>query len=93
MNYKYKIGLICYTSWCGIGFVRGVNSHNFSHFKNETKEPIIYTNSFIYGFFGLFMYANPIFLPISIYKEIYRLEVDIRNLENEKKSRFYNDIL
>ena len=93
MNNKYKIGLVCYTSWCGLGFVRGVNSHIYMHNKLNPKDPVIYSNSVIYGLFGLIMYANPILFPIGIHKEIYRLEVNMRNLENEKKSKYYNDLL
>ena len=30
---------------------------------------------------------------LTIYKEIYRLEIYLRNLENEKNSDFYNKLL
>jgi len=93
MNYKYIIGIVSFTSWTGLGFVRGINSYKYDHKKYESKEPIIYTNSVIYGLFGVIMYANPIFLPFAICKEVYRLEVNVRNLEKEKNSSFYNDII
>ena len=39
------------------------------------------------------MYLNPFLLPIFIYKELYRLEVNIRGLDEEKKERKYNGLL
>jgi hypothetical protein len=39
------------------------------------------------------MYGNPVLFPLSIYKEIYRLEINMRKLENEKLNFFYNELL
>lgn len=39
------------------------------------------------------MYGHPIFLPIILHIELYRLEINSRNLENEKKSRYYNELI
>ena len=89
-NYKYKIAIISYTSWCGVGFLRGINSYNYSHNKYESY---LYTSSIIEGIFGIILYANPILFPFTLYKEIYRLEINSRNLENEKKSRYYNELI
>lgn len=93
MNYKYSIAMIGYSGWCGLGFIRGVHSYKYTHNKYDKNEPYIYSNSIIEGFFGIVMYANPILLPFAIHKELYRLEINIRNLENEKKSRYYNDLI
>ena len=93
MKIKYSIAIISYTSWCGLGFIRGINSYEYNYNKYNKNEPYIYSNSILNGFFGIFMYANPFFLPFSIYKEIYRLEINLRNIENEKTSRFYNDLM
>lgn len=87
MRYKYPL-IIGYTSWCGLGFYRGLN-----YYKYKTKTNHLYTDSFIQGFFGLFIYTNPVFLPFTTYKELYRLEVNMRNLQEEKKSDYYNTIL
>jgi hypothetical protein len=38
------------------------------------------------------MYLNPLFLPIFIYKESYRLEVNVRGLDEEKKTSKYNEV-
>lgn len=93
MKNKYIFGLVCYSSWCGLGFVRGVNSHFYTYKKYETKDPMLYSNLITHGLFGVIIYANPFFLPFFISKEIYRIEVNVRNLEKEKKSEYYNILL
>ena len=94
MKYKYPI-VTCYTSWCGLGFIRGIKSYNYNYTYKENKEnkKYIYLDSMYNGFFGILMYANIALFPYLIYKELYRLEVNIRNLENEKKSKLYIDII
>ena len=91
---KYSIPIICYTCWCGLGFVRGANSYKYRHNKYEINHgPYIYSEMTINGFFGIIIYGHPIFLLLTMYKEIYRLESNIRNLEDQKKSDFYNNLL
>jgi hypothetical protein len=92
MKIKYTISIIGYTGWCGLGFIRGVNYYKYRHNKYDKEKPYIYLNSCFDGFFGIIMYANPILLPITLHKELYRLEINIRNLENEKNSKYYNDL-
>ena len=46
-----------------------------------------------YGIFGIIMYVNPVTFPAVFAKEIYRLEVNIRGLNENKEKDFYNDIL
>lgn len=92
MKFKHKICLLGYTSWCCLGFMRGINYYNYTHYKYEKNQPYFYTSSFLNGIFGIIMYGNPILIPITLYKEIYRLEINVRNLESEKKSKFYNDL-
>ena len=53
----------------------------------------MYTKSIPYGIYGILFYGNPFLLPVIIFKELYRLEVNIRNLEDEKDSNFYNDLI
>lgn len=89
MNNKKLLSIIGYTGWCGLGFYRGINYYKYNHNKYETKENFLYSSSIVYGFYGLFIYANPFLLPILSYKEIYRLECNVRNLENEKKEYYY----
>ena len=72
--------------WAGLGFGRGVNSYNYSH-----KGPYLYSSSFMYGVLGLVIYVNPAFLPLTTYKELYRLEINIRDI-NEKNDKYYNEL-
>lgn len=97
LNNKYSLLTLGYTAWFGLGFVRGIQSYKYNHNKfiynkSTNPEPIIYINSICYGCFGILIYGNPIFLPVSLYKEIYRLEVNLRKLENEKNTDFYNNL-
>ena len=92
MKYKYSV-IAGYSSWCGLGFIRGINYYKYTHNNYHKNESYVYSNSIIDGIHGIFIYGNPIFLPITIHKELYRLEITIRNLENEKKSKYYNDLI
>lgn len=94
MNIQKPLSLLGYVGWCGLGFIRGIQSYKYNHHKyNKKEEPCLYTNSIFNGVYGIMLYGNPIFLPLFIYKEIYRLEINARNLEAEKNSHFYNDLL
>ena len=92
MKIKYCMAIGC-TSWSGLGFYRGLNYYKYNLDKYEIKKNYLYSDSIIHGFFGVFMYVNPAFLPFIIYKELYRLEVNVRNLQDEKNSKYYNDII
>jgi hypothetical protein len=83
-----KLLLIGYMGWSGLGFIRGVN-----YYKFDKAKPYIYSYLCMNGLLGTFIYATPIFMPFCIHKEIYRLEINVRKLENEKKSRYYNDLI
>ena len=91
-NIKRLLPILGYSSWCGLGFIRGINSYKYNHNKDEKKENYLYINSVCYGFFGVSIYCNPFLLPVTVYKEIYRLEVNTRNLENEKNTSYYNNL-
>ncbi len=91
MCIKPSLSIIGYSAWCGLGFFRGINSYIYNYKKYD--EPAMYINSVGYGIFGIIIYGNPIFLPFILYKEVYRIEVNMRNLETEKKSDFYNNLL
>jgi hypothetical protein len=87
------IPLLGYTSWCGLGFIRGVKSYTYQYEKTKTTlETYLYLNAVGYGCCGILFYANPFLMPLSFYKEIYRLEVTLRQLEKEKHTDYYSQL-
>ncbi len=93
MIQKNNLFRASYASWCVLGFYRGVNDYNYSIKRSRNKKNILYIDSIRTGFLGSFIYGFPLIFPLLIYKEIYRLEVDIRNLEHEKETDFYNRLI
>ena len=98
MNKIVSIGIY---GWPVLGFKRGMNSYDYNFSKDklsrqkysEPHESPLYLDKVGWGFLGVSFYILPVFCFIAVYKEIYRLEVNIRHLEDEKKSRFYNELL
>jgi hypothetical protein len=79
--------------WSLLGFYRGQNSYDYIYSKDYYKyETYLYSKRIIHGFFGMAMYALPVFIFITIPKELFRLEVNIRNLEYEKNEDYYNKL-
>jgi hypothetical protein len=84
------------TSWGALGFYRGLNEYDYKFEKNKQNKyqdykPYLYSNKFSNGIFGCLFYLNPAFLIISFPKEIYRLEVNVRGMEDEKNTDRYNE--
>ena len=84
-----------------MGFYRGIKhyDYNFESRKKPNNNPYLYSRELKHctmkltdGFLGLFFYINPFMCFITIPKEIYRLEVNIRKLEDEKKTDYYNNL-
>jgi hypothetical protein len=97
MDKKTQIKIAIGTLWSLLGFKRGVNEYNYNNEKyndknKENPNPNFYTSKIPYGFVGTLLYLNPFLFPIKLYKELYRLEVNIRGLESEKKSDYYNEL-
>jgi hypothetical protein len=92
MKNKYFM-IIGSTSWCGLGFYRGIKQYKYDIDKYKIKNTYLYSDAIIKGFFGVLLYVNPVFLPFIMYKELYRLEVNVRNLQDEKNSEYYNSII
>ena len=82
------------TCWGILGFNRGIDEYDYKHKYNEYyKKKYFYTDRIFNGFFGSIVYINPAFVPLIIYKEIYRLEVNYRGLEDEKNNENYYKII
>jgi hypothetical protein len=92
-NIKKFISPSLCIGWCLLGFYRGQNSYDYRYSKDYYKyESYLYSQRIIHGFFGMAMYALPVFIFITIPKELFRLEVNIRNLEYEKNEDYYNKL-
>lgn len=93
------ISLSIFTGWSILGFRRGMQQYTYRYNKNNndsfygTKETFLYSTKILHGLLGTFLYINPLFLfPITL-KELYRLEVNIRNLEKEKNTEYYHELI
>ena len=62
-----------------------INKYTYKYEFRYTKPYYFYTDSIMHGFMGTFFYINPFTFPIMFFKEIYRLEVNMRNELNELK--------
>jgi hypothetical protein len=97
-NKKDILLLTGYTSWCLLGFKRGLESYEY-FFKYNVYSDVNYNYTYLYsgkllnGCFGTILYASPIFIIPMMVKEVYRLEVNLRNLEAAKKSDYYNELI
>jgi hypothetical protein len=79
-----------------LGFKRGINSYDYKYNKNNinksltSKEPYFYSHKICSGLYGIIIYTNPVLFFVVVPKEIYILEVNLRGLEDEKKTDYYN---
>ena len=84
--------LIPIASWTILGFKRGWNEYDYNfnkYYKNDNKT-YLYTTKIALGLVGFIFYINPFCLPLTVTREMYRLEVNLRGLENEKNTDRYN---
>lgn len=91
-----------------VGIYRGINYYNYSYQnkiknykthkmqypKTTMKIPKYYVSDAITnGCIGFIIYCNPITMPYAVYKEILRLEINIRGYDDEKETDKYHDLL
>ena len=76
------------TIWGGIGFKRGIDMYDHDLKQHKREHEFLYVKQLYYGLSGSIVYVNPAFIFITIPKELYRLEVDIRKLH--KDDFYYN---
>ncbi len=82
--FKSKIFLCVYGAWGMLGFTRGYLKYKYEHKSYSTKlERFYYTNAVLESFISAGVYINPFFLPFTIFKEAKRLEIILRNLEED----------
>ena len=56
------------------------------------KPTKFYMTSMLYGLAGSFLYLYPVTGVIYIFKEIYRLEINVRGIDDAKKTSYYNSL-
>ena len=97
MNNNIRSGLACITMfWPALGFYRGIKSYDYNYSNNKiyrSQTRPLYIDKLLWGFGGIFCYLNPIGGFVGLYKEVYRIEVILRGIEDEKKTRYYNEVL
>jgi hypothetical protein len=97
-NTKRIIGLIPILGWPALGFKRGINSYDYNYSNNrlyrhsEKMKYPLYLDKLIWGIGGMLWYLNPVGVFFGLYKEVYRLEVNLRNIEDEKLTAYYNEV-
>ena len=95
-NIKSGAMIITVCSWPALGFYRGLKSFDYNYsndriYKRSTRP--LYINKAVWGAVGTFCYLIPGLCFIAAYKEVYRLEVNLRGIEDEKKTAYYNEVL
>jgi len=85
------------TAWALLGLKRGINSYDYKYLRNRLYRnsliPPFYIDKAGWGFVGTMLYLNPCTFFFVLYKEVYRIEVNLRGLEDEKKTDYYNEVL
>ena len=92
---KNGVRFIAVWAWPVLGFYRGLNSYNYNYVKNRLyrhSNPF-YIDKMGWGAVGALIYLNPITFFFVLYKEVYRLEVNLRGIEDEKNTDYYNELL
>jgi hypothetical protein len=88
--------------WSSLGFYRGINYYNYKKERENKIEKAkilsekinnyYYTECLYYGVTTSMMYVFPLTFPFMFIKEILRIEIVIRNLNDEKSLDYYYGI-
>ena len=94
---KGTVFILSSVGWTSLGFYRGLNRYDYFYAKSKSRSkdndaPYLYSNRIVDGFLGGFLYINTFFIFFTVPKEIYRLEVNLRGLEQEKNTDRYHSI-
>jgi len=95
-NIKGGTMFITICAWPALGFYRGLKSYDYNHSNNriyKSSTTPLYINKAAWGLCGTVLYLTPPFFFMVAYKEVYRLEVNLRGLEDEKKTAYYNEVI
>ena len=86
-----KLLLAVITPAIPLGFYRGVQKYSWENTKY--KQEYLYSTAFGYGVAGTLVYLCPFLTANIIAKELYRAEVNYRNLDNLKKTDYYRSLI
>ena len=64
----------------------------YNNIISVEKPTYFYTTKIYNGFIGVVLYLFPISIPHIIIKEIYRIEINFRNIKQEKETEYYNRV-
>lgn len=98
-NIKSIVAITTVFGWPILGFKRGLNSYDYNYEQNKLykhhkpAKNSLYLDKLAWGICSAIAYLNPFTGLIGLYKEVYRLEVNLRGLEDEKKTDYYNEVL
>lgn len=87
-----KLLLTLITPVIPLGFYRGVKDYSWNIKKYNNRE-YFYSSALGYGLLGTFVYLCPMLIANNVAKELYRAEINLRNMENLKNSEYYNELL
>ena len=83
-----------------LGFYRGVQSYHWerslsvaSQQPQQPGQEYLYTVAAGHGLMGSLVYLCPLMVVQNVAKELHRLEVNLRGMENLKHTRYYNELL
>jgi len=90
--------------WGLLGFKRGMHDYDYDYDckckkKKDNKYyydngPYLYSIRIALGLGGVILYMNPLTAILFVIpREIFRLEVNLRNIEDEKNGDYYNKIM
>ena len=87
------LGWSLYGGWTSLGLVRGLHAYDYYHRKHKPNGSYLYSEKACFGIFGIVLYVNPMLCFFTIPKEIYRLEVIVRDIKHEKTCDYYNELI
>jgi hypothetical protein len=99
-DYKCKIEMEKYNEKM-VEYNKAIEKYNiekirYSYAYEKTlpsnKPAKYYITNILFGLYGSCLYIYPLSGLLYFFKEIYRLEVYLRNLPDEKKKRYYNTL-
>ena len=92
-NYEDKIDMDSYNSKLNQYNIDKEKYHNTTYTATIPIKPTyFYITSILYGVYGSSTYIFPLTSPACFMKEIYRIEINLRSINDEKKTKFYNTV-